>query len=284
MKFYQIALLAGLGFATVWAVLASAEVEFVILITSYNNERYAKANLRSVCHQRSSRPYQVICINDCSKDKTKEILDKYVRKHQLESFVTIIHNEKRVGALENIYNAIHSYIPNNKVVVSVDGDDTLPHNEVLLQLEWKYADPDIWMTYGSTLSIPEGHTRMSERIPDWVFHEKKLRKYDFVSQHLRTFKAGLFKKIRKEDFLYKGKFLEMTWDQAFMFPMLEMCSPKEDGGKNHSTYIPEILYIYNFANPINDFRVNSDLQYELSRYLRSLPPYSPIDTLEEEVS
>ncbi len=258
---------------------ATNSIEFVILITSYNNEKWAKDNLKSVCHQKSTNPYQVICINDCSKDKTKEIMDKYVRKHNLQSFVTLIHNEKRVGAMENIYTAIHSYIPDHKIVVSVDGDDRLAHNEVLLQLEKKYADPDIWMTYGSVLTVPPGHTRLSSNIPDKVFKEKKIRKTPFRSQHLRTFKAGLFKKIKREDFMYQGKFLSMTSDQAFMFPMLEMCSPIYKGAKNHSTFIPEILYIYNYANPINDFRVNHDLQLSLEKYIRAKTPYKPIESL-----
>jgi len=31
-----------------------------------------------------------------------------------------------------------------------------------------------------------------------------------------------WKKIAKEDLMYEGKFFEMAWDLAFMFPMLEM--------------------------------------------------------------
>ena len=278
MNFYR-GLLALACLSSAMMYSTANDIEFVILITSYNNEKWAKDNLRSVCHQKSTNPYQVICINDCSKDKTKEIMDKYVRKHHLESFVTILHNEKRVGAMENIYNAIHSYIPDHKVVVSVDGDDTLAHNEVLLELEKRYSDRDIWMTYGSVLTVPPGHTRLSSQVPDKVFKEQKIRKTMFRSQHLRTFKAGLFKKIKLEDFMYEGKFLPMTWDQAFMFPMLEMCSPLYKGAKNHSIFIPEILYIYNYANPINDFRVNHDLQYQLEKYVRAKTPYKPIERL-----
>ena len=277
MNFCKVLLaLVGLSFSTIHP---TNTIEFVILITSYNNEKWAKDNLKSVCHQKSSHPYQVICINDCSTDKTKDSMDKYVRKHNLESFVTIIHNEKRVGAMENVYNAIHSYIPDYKVVVQVDGDDTLAHNEVLLELEKRYNDPDIWMTYGSALTVPPGHTYLSTQIPDKVFKEKKIRKTPFRSQHLRTFKAGLFKKIKKEDFMYEGKFLPMTSDVAYMFPMLEMCSPAYKGAKNHSTFIKEILYIYNYANPINDFRVNHDLQYELEKHVRAKRPYKPIEAL-----
>ena len=94
------------------------DVEFVILITSYNNEKYARRNLDSVVNQRSSKPYQILVIDDGSTDATGKIMDKYVKKHKLSSsFIRIIHNTQRVGsALENIYNAVHTYIDDNKVV------------------------------------------------------------------------------------------------------------------------------------------------------------------------
>lgn len=277
---YQLVLLAILTSSSTYALASVYATEFVIVITSFNNERYAKDNLKSVCHQKSSKPYHIICINDCSEDKTKDIMEKYVRKHHLESLVTLIHNEKRVGALENLYTAIYKYIPDHKVVVIVDGDDTLSHNEVLLQLEKEYADPDIWLTYGSALRIPDGHTYMSERIPDWVFSERKIREYTFKSQHLRTFKAGLFKKIKKSDLLRDGKFFTQATDMAVMFPMLEMCSPTTKKAKNHSLFIPEILYIYNGANTINLFRIATDTQYQTELYIRGLPPYNPIKSMD----
>lgn len=206
-------------------------------------------------------------------------MDTYINKHNLTSRVTLIHNKQRVGALENIYNAIYNYIPDNAVVVSVDGDDMLLHNEVLLQLEKAYSNPDIWMTYGSCLKIPEGTTTLTRRIPEFVFEQKKLREYDFVAQHLRTFKAGLFKKIKKADLMYEEKFFTMTWDMAFMFPMLEMCSPQKPGDKNHSKHIKEILYLYRVDNPINDIKVNRTLQKRLKAHIRAMPPYEPINNV-----
>ncbi len=128
---------------------SSEDVEFVIVIPSYKNEKWAEDNLKSACHQKTSLPYQVFYINDCSPDRTGEIVDDYIKKHNLESFVTVIHNKENLGALANIYNTIHRYVPDNKVVVLLDGDDMLSHDEVLLTLEKHYRDPYIWMTYGS---------------------------------------------------------------------------------------------------------------------------------------
>ena len=165
--------------------------EFVIVIPSYNNEKWAEDNLRSACFQKSSRPFEVIYINDCSTDRTGEIVDEYVKKNNLESFVTIIHNNENVGQLANWYNTIHNYIPDHKIVVNLDGDDLLAHDEVLLTLEEYYRDPSIWLTYGSAIAHPSGkHLRyMTQGIPNRIFLDNGLRNYRFVAQHLRTFKA-----------------------------------------------------------------------------------------------
>ncbi len=260
-------------------------VEFTILITSYKNEKWAKDNFKSACCQKSTNPYKVIYINDCSSDRTGEIIDAYVQKHKLGSFVTVIHNKKRVGAMENIYTAIHTIIPDNHVVVSLDGDDMLAHDEVLLQLEKAYSDPAIWMTYGSVLQIPSGKPWMSMKVPNAVFKEKKLRQHHpFVKQHLRTFKAALFKKVKKEDLMYEGEFMQVTWDMACMFPMLEMASAKDPETKNHHLFIDEILYFYRVNNPINDFRVHQEAQAKMDDYIRSKPPYEPLESLDNEDS
>jgi hypothetical protein len=65
----------------------------------------------------------------------------------------------------------------------------------------------------------------------------------------------------------------MAGDLAFMFPMLEMAS------KGHIYYVKEVLYMYNAHNPLNDFRLDKELQAKLNAYIRSRPPYKPLNSL-----
>lgn len=274
-----------LGIVLASVTLAAAEIdndiqdcEFVILITSYKNEKYVEENLTSCCWQESSRPYQIIYVDDCSPDETTAKAEEFVRNHDLKH-VTIIRNEERMGSLANHYNPIYSLIPDHKIVLSLDGDDMLAHNGVLKLLESYYADPDIWMTYGTAKGTPYEIT-VSRGIPDSVFYERNLRGYEWCSSHLKTFKAGLFKKIQKEDFLYNDSFMRVSGDQAMMLPMLEMCSPQIKGGKNHSCYIKEILYLYRMDNPINNHNIRIHVQEEVADFIRSKEPYEPLDILE----
>ncbi len=281
MKFFVGIALGFLSYYGQILAILETKPQFVIVVASYNNEKYAEANLKSICYQKSSNPYQIICVNDCSSDRTGEIMENYVKEHNLGSFVTIVHNKKRIGSLANIYNTIHTMIPDDKVVVLCDGDDMLADNDVLLEVEKAYTDPDIWITYGSAIQIPSGTIDwyMRHRLPNWVLAKKKLREYPFVTQWLRTFKTALFKKIKKEDLLYKGNFFKMTGDMAFMFPMIEMAAPTAPGKKNHSKFIKKILYNYRTNTALNDHRVNNGLQKHLDWVIRHMKPYEPIDTL-----
>ena len=72
-----------------------------------------------------------------------------------------------------------------------------------------------------------------------------------------------------EDLLYEGKFYPMTWDKAMMFPMIEM------SGGNFKC-IRDILYLYNDINPINDHKVDLELQRHLSDVIIAKEPYKPV--------
>jgi hypothetical protein len=61
----------------------------------------------------------------------------------------------------------------------------------------------------------------------------------------------------------------MTWDLAFMFPMLEMSGDK-------SEYIDKILYVYNVGNPLNDHKVDNTYQIILERQIRGKEKYKRI--------
>ena len=91
-----------------------------------------------------------------------------------------------------------------------------------------------------------------------------------MASHLRTFKHHIWNKIDVNDLKDgSGKFYQMTWDYAFMLPMLEM------SGKRHR-YIDDVLYIYNRTNPLNDDKVNHSMQLQFEREIRGKDKYERI--------
>ncbi len=67
-----------------------------------------------------------------------------------------------------------------------------------------------------------------------------------------------------------GAFYCMAWDQAMMFPMLEMSG-------HRAKFISEVLYIYNAANPLNDCKVDRQLQRSLETVIRMQKRYDRLE-------
>ncbi len=256
----SLASIFGIGVQT---LLGYPEKPMVVIIPSYNNAQWYQKNIVSVLNQQYQN-YRVIYIDDCSADKTADYVQELVKQLGQERRFTLIRNKERHGALENLYNAIYS-CNDNEIIVTLDGDDWFAHTRVLQRLNQVYSEREVWITHGKMKEVPSGWDGWCIPIPQDIVKKNAFRSYRCPS-HLRTFYTWLFKKIKLEDLQYKGKFFSMTWDQAMMFPMMEMA------GERHA-YINEVLYIYNKITPLNDNKVDPDLQNRLEKLIRNKPPY-----------
>jgi len=242
---------------------------FVIVIPSYNNQKWVEKNLGSVLSQEYEN-YRVVYINDCSSDQTLKMVEQFLQKKDPQKKLELISNFTRKGSLWNLYTAVHQ-AKDEEIVVTLDGDDWLAHEKVLQRLNQSYQNPDVWLTYGQYMDYPSYQKGLCKPFDPKRLKKEGYRNYPWITSHLRTFYAGLFKKIRFEDFWYRGSFYQMGGDVAFMIPMLEM-----SGGKFE--YIPDILYLYNRLNAISDGNMNFVLQNFSNQDIRKKTPYSPIDS------
>jgi glycosyltransferase involved in cell wall biosynthesis len=249
-------------------------IKFVIVIPSFNNEKWCIENIES-CVNQTYQNYSVIYVDDCSTDKTGQLIDNYVETHHLQDRVQVIHNKNRVGnPLGNFYKIIQALDP-HWVVVNVDGDDKLMHPRVLEKLAEVYKNPNIWLTYGSMApDNPHFDFVHCKPFPSDVIKNKSYRSYKWVSSHLRTYYAGLFQRIKKRDLLYHHKkFFPAAGDLALMFPMLEMASP------NHFLYIHDVLYWYRTTNPLSEFRSKLALVNKCTNKIRAMKHYPSLHSL-----
>lgn len=243
--------------------------KFVILIASYNNEPLTRSTLLSAFQNYPEDSYKIIFIDDASTDATFEAAHRCVCDYKKEHLVSFIKNDIRMGAMYNHWFAIHAYIPDDWVVVILDGDDQLANNNVLHILNNIYQNSDIWLTYGQYCEKMSRAIGFCHEYPKYIIRQNLFRQFRDIPSHLRTFYAGLFKRIKKEDLMKDGEFLEMCADMATMIPMIEMAG-------DHFSFVPHILYIYNDVNPLSDHRKSKELQQKLDCYIRNLPAYQPL--------
>lgn len=251
------------------------QLRFRIVVPSRNNNKfgYVEKNIESIAYQLANyQNFELVYIDDDSTDGTGGRVEQLVDVLGLRSITTIIHNQERQGALKNIYQAVWS-ADSRTIIILLDGDDWLAHDQVLYDLNVLYQLEDIVLTYGQFGEFPLGSSGWLTKIPEDIIARGAYRQHSPHPSHLRTFYASLFQLIKIEDLLdVTGSFYPMTWDQAIMFPMCEMAG-------THIRFIEQINYVYNIENPVNDNKVNAELQRELEREIRAKLPY---DLLSEE--
>jgi glycosyltransferase involved in cell wall biosynthesis len=237
------------------------ERRLVVISAGRNNAEWYEKNVDSIVSQKYDN-YIWIYIDDASTDGTAGRVLERVKQQGKEDKLILIANTEHYGALANIYNAIHRYTSGMDIVLLVDGDDWLYHDQVFAVINKTYENPEVWMTYGQMIEFPPGLTDYCQPVPDDVTNNNSYREYTWATSHLRTFYAWLFKLIKKEDLLdQNAKFFPMTWDQAIMFPMLEMA-------RKHAQFISEVLYVYNKKTAFNDNKVDPELQKMCEQRIR----------------
>lgn len=248
------------------STLFSEDKELIVVILSYNNERYCEQNLKSVFIQ-TYRNYRVIFVDDCSKDRTGELASCLIEKNDFKNKFTFLKNKFRKKAVQNFYEVIHG-CPDNAVIVVLDGDDWFASDTILEEINTAYQDENVWMTYGNYRCIVGKKLYCGEFSEETILNNT-YRKHSWVSSHVRTFYAWLFKQIKKEDLMYKGEFFPLMSDYATMLPMLELA-----GGRYK--FINKPLYIYNNCNRLNNNRVNKKNQLFFKDYILEKEPYLPL--------
>lgn len=250
---------------------------FLIIIPSYNNKNWFKKNLDSVFIQ-DYPSYKVIYIDDCSSDKTSDLVEKYIKEKHLEDKIILVKNKQRILALANIYASIYAYGHNDDIAVVLDGDDWWNHDHVLSLINKVYDKFDIWMTYGQHELYPSGKIGIAQKLPDTIIQTNSFRNYKWVTSQQRTFYVWLFKLIKPEDLLYKGDFFPVAGDLATMFPMLEMAGKAGKTGKERSMFIQDVIYIYNRETPLNNTKIKKKAIFtSLNNFIRQKKHYSALE-------
>ncbi len=250
--------------------IKATQPSFVIVISAHNTKDWYEQNLDSVLTQTYPN-YRVIYIADGSTDKSEELVENYIKENEKEDLVTLIKNQERRGHLACTCQAVFS-CREDEIVVELDGTDWLANEEVLSKLSELYTDPNVWMTYGQFTYYPDFWEGFASPIPKETIEKNDFRSLHGCVSHLRTFYAGLFQQIKKEDFLDGEKFFPRADDLAYIIPMLEMAG-------THSRFVPEVLYVLNYSAGANSEKSPCDLEAVMDKKIRSKEKYSPLPEL-----
>lgn len=238
----------------------------VVVTPFYNPGEFLEKCVSSLMSQKYDN-FKVIFVDDCSTDGSFDKLPKD------DPRVTIIKNETRKTALENIYTAIMDHCEPDDIVVTLDGDDWMPHKKVLSRINEIYIENDWYVVYGQA-SWTDGRRGFATAYTSEEF--ANIRRAPFKISHIRTWRAGVFHKIKDQDPTFScmkdkdGNFYRWAYDTAIMFPLCEL------SGYERVKFNDEILYIYNRDNAISEDKINQTAQWNVHQEVSLKTPLKKI--------
>ena len=97
--------------------------QITVIICNYNNEKYLKSCLDSICNQSiEKKKYNILFIDDCSTDNSVKIANEYLNFKNFK----IIKNKKNIGLVKSCNKAVK--LCKTKYIIRLDADDYVTKN------------------------------------------------------------------------------------------------------------------------------------------------------------
>ena len=128
----------------------SKDVKISVIMSVYNGEEYIAEAVDSVLNQ-SFKDFELIVINDCSTDKTAEILKQY---EALDTRVKVHTNEVNLRLPSSLNKAIS--LSEGKYIARMDADDICMPDRLEKQFAFMEANPDVALSSCRFMTLKKG--------------------------------------------------------------------------------------------------------------------------------
>ncbi len=178
-----------------------------VLMPAYNSEKYISEAIESILNQ-TFKDFEFIIIDDCSTDKTWNIIQKYEKQ---DSRITAVKNEKNMGIPINRNKLVS--MAKGKYVVWQDSDDISVVNRIERQYAFMEKNPDVgicggWLQFFNEKGVLA--LQKYERSDDKL--RKKIFRYSPVSQGVAMIRKTVFDRVGKYDeHIKQAEDLDMTF-------------------------------------------------------------------------
>lgn len=126
-----------------------------VVMAAYNEERLIREAVDSILNQ-SFGDLEFIIVNDCSTDKTPEILSEYN-----DSRIVLVNNEANIGLAKSLNIGIgHA---KGELIARMDADDVSLPERLKLQYEYMESHPDVDILGGQAWQIDENGQHIGEK-------------------------------------------------------------------------------------------------------------------------
>jgi len=119
-----------------------------ICTTTYNREKYIGEAIESCMMQKTNFPFEMVISDNCSTDKTVEIIESYIQK--FPDKIRLLKSDKNYGLMLNYIKSIEA--GTGKYIADCDGDDYwIDEYKLQKQVDFLEANPDYVMVFTNSL-------------------------------------------------------------------------------------------------------------------------------------
>lgn len=175
------------------------KTKVTVVTTTYNHEKYIEKCIKGIVSQKTNFKFQLLISDDCSKDKTREIIKKYAKKYP--DIVKPIFREKNLGAMENFVQTLNE--ANTEYVALCDGDDEWTDvNKLQMQADFLDKHKNYSIVFHTTYIVFEDKSRPNAPHPINIKNTLTLK--DLIQENMIPANTVMYRWIyKKKDSLIK---------------------------------------------------------------------------------
>ena len=169
-----------------------------VIVTSFNSEKFLKFSINSVLSQ-THQDFELIIVDDCSKDKTREIINKFQKKDKRIKAILLKKNTGTAAIPRNI----GAKLAKSKYLCFLDADDIWLSDKLEKQIQ--NINKDTILSFTACTYIKKDGKKYSNNFQDYFrqFLQKKLYKtickglyaYNFIILSSALVKKDVFLKF-----------------------------------------------------------------------------------------
>ena len=179
-----------------------------VILSTYQHEDYIRHALDSVLSQKTSYPFRIIAGDDCSPDRTGDIILEYQKKHP-DMITSVIWRKNSFSmGLRNAYELIK--MSNARYIATIEGDDYWTDDRKLeKQVSFLENNPEYSACVHNVKCVDEEET----------FFHKDYNVYPFRPEHIYTQRDALGLKLVSQlsSFLFKNFYLDWNEEDWSMY-------------------------------------------------------------------
>lgn len=230
---------------------------FVFIMPCYNAEKTISQSLMSVISQ-SYGNWKILIRDDMSTDKTRTIIDEFIRVFNLQEKIIPKTNTEKKWEVGNILDMLKE-CKEDDIICRLDGDDWLTDLDSLAILNSRYNQTGadvIWTAHRWSFT----DFNISKDLPK----DANPYEHPWVSSHFKTFRKKLISNVNDNNFRGKdGEYFKRIGDQAIYLPVLY-------NAKGNWYFEPSVMYHYTIDMKQETFESEDSIFQRLEgEYLRS---------------